>query len=378
MRRGLGALTVLVALAGCSGTATRPGTTPTPPAANSPSPVATDLGPCAASGTPPTATIAADFATALAFAPDGRLFWAERAGRIQVWQGGAAKTFASVGTVTVQPGGGYSERGLLGLAISPTFAKDRYVYALYSLPDYNGQRVVRWTDTDCAGTGTGVTTIVDRLPSGADCCHKGGRIAFGPDRMLYVTVGDNHQAAAAQDNCDLRGKVLRFQPDGSAAPGNLCGPVFATGVRNPFGLAIAPDGRVFITSNGPSGDAGSPGTGYDLAELIAPGSNNQWPVCYGYAHPLSGRACPAGSHTPEYSSEASTIVPGGATWVTAAGPYPERFVFCTYNGSRMKVFDGTRNLVDGQAGCALDVKQGPDNALYFSDAAHIYRFGGHE
>jgi len=44
----------------------------------------------------------------------------------------------------------------------------------------------------------------------------------------------------------------------------------------------------------------------------------------------------------------------------------------------MKVFDGSRTLVEGQAGCGLDVKQGPDNALYFSDPAHIYRFGGHE
>ena len=86
----------------------------------------------------PHGTIAANFATALAFAPDGRLFWTERSGTVRVWQNGASRVFARVRTVTTEPSGGYSERGLLGLAISPTFATDRFVYAFYSdaeLPD---------------------------------------------------------------------------------------------------------------------------------------------------------------------------------------------------------------------------------------------------
>ena len=68
---------------------------------------------------PPTGDISAAFATALAFAPDGRLFYAERSGTIRVWQHGAAQIFAHVNTVTTERGGGYSERGLLGLAVSP-------------------------------------------------------------------------------------------------------------------------------------------------------------------------------------------------------------------------------------------------------------------
>ena len=74
----------------------------------------------------------ADFVTSLAWAPDGRLFFAERGGAIKVARGGKVTTFATVPTVTTERGGGYSERGLLGLALSPTFATDHFVYAFYS------------------------------------------------------------------------------------------------------------------------------------------------------------------------------------------------------------------------------------------------------
>ncbi|HEY0409919.1 MAG TPA: PQQ-dependent sugar dehydrogenase, partial [Candidatus Dormibacteraeota bacterium] len=81
--------------------------------------------PCALGAqAPPAGTVSAAYPTALAFAPDGRLFWAERAGTVRVWQNGASKVFATVPTVTTEAGGGYSERGLLGLAIAPTFAHD--------------------------------------------------------------------------------------------------------------------------------------------------------------------------------------------------------------------------------------------------------------
>src|SRR5439155_2532795 len=124
---------------------------------------------------PPSGTISANTATALAFAPDGRLFFAERSGTVRVFQDGAARDFATVRTVTTEAGGGYSERGLLGLAISPAFASDRFVYAFYSEADRAHQAVVRWTD--CAGTATAPKRIM-RLPAGSDCCHKGGRLAF--------------------------------------------------------------------------------------------------------------------------------------------------------------------------------------------------------
>src|SRR5262249_50867946 len=153
----------------------------------------------------------------LAFAPDGRLFWTELSGKVKVWQNGATRTFATVKTVTAEPGGGYSERGLLGLAISPTFTQDHFVYAFYSAVNYSDEHVIRWRD--CRGTGMDPTIVVT-LPSGSDCCHKGGRLAFGHDGMLYVTVGDEHWSSAAQDTGNVRGKVLRYRPNGSVPSDN--------------------------------------------------------------------------------------------------------------------------------------------------------------
>jgi len=373
----VGAVALVVSLAGCTfgGTAVKP--SPLPPVAHSPSPQPSPslsaASPCVAPGGSPAGKISAAFPVALAFAPDGRLFWADRGGAIKVWQGGAAQDFAAVSTVTTQPGGGYSERGLLGLAISPSFAQDRFVYAIYSEPDYAHQTVVRWTD--CAGKGTSRTTIVANLPTGSDCCHKGGRLAFGTDGMLYVTLGDNHTAAAAQNSCDVRGKILRYRADGSLPPGNLCGPVYAKGLRNPFGIAFSPAGQIFVTNNGPSGEAGSPSTGYDTVYDVTAGGNYSWPTCYGYSHPLSASSC-AGSG-PLWSSEASTVVPTGATYVSPSGPagYAGHFVFCTLN-SGGRIYQGPQSVTAALPQCKLDIKESPDHVLYYSDASTIYRFTG--
>ena len=119
-----------------------------PTASPSPSPTSNES--CTVGGqTPPSENIAATFATALAFAPDGRLFWTERSGTVKVWQDGGAHTFAKVQTVTTEPNGSYSERGLLGLAISPTFTKDRFVYAFYSDVNDTQEHIIRWRD--CRG-----------------------------------------------------------------------------------------------------------------------------------------------------------------------------------------------------------------------------------
>jgi aldose sugar dehydrogenase len=319
-----------------------------------------------------TIYVAADFATALAWAPDGRLFYAERAGTIRTYDGKTSRMFASVSTSTS------GERGLLGLALSPTFSKDHFVYAFYSrADDESRQRVVRWTDQ--RGSGTTLTTIIDNLPAGTDCCHKGGRLAFGPDGKLYVTVGENHLAAQAQDPSSLRGKILRYNADGTVPSDNPFGatnPVWAIGLRNPFGLAFAPDGKLFVTDNGPSGDAGSPSTGYDRVVLVVRGGNYQWPTCYGNSIPLRASQC--SGTPPTYQSGTTTLVPTGATFVSAKGPagYQGDFVFCSDSQAHLKVTsaDGRQMLFDGPR-CQLDVKEGPDHALYMSDTSTIYRFG---
>ncbi len=389
-RRAAPLLAVMVLVA--CGSAPSPSPSPSPTSRSSPSASATPAPTSTAAATAsasadacamapqsaPQGTIPASFATALAFAPDGRLFWTERAGTVKFWAGGAVHTFAQVNTVTSEPGGGYSERGLLGLAISPTFTRDHEVFAFYSDANRTQQHVIRWKD--CAGTAQDATVIVT-LPAGNDCCHKGGRLAFGPDGMLYVTLGDEHTASAAQDTADPRGKILRYRPDGSIPADNPFGasnPVWAYGLRNPFGIAISASGQMAVTSNGPSGDAGAPGTGYDLfIASVQRGSGHQWPDCYGYSHPLATASCPAGQPAPDWSSESGTVVPTGVSFVDAAGPQPYagHIVFCSFEGG-MRIFTPGSphgSVSTGPSTCTLDVKQGPDHALYWSDAGHIYR-----
>ena len=329
-----------------------------------------------------------EFPTALAWAPDGRLFIAERGGTIEVDRAGAVGVFATVPTVTTQPGGDYSERGLLGLALSPTFTTDHYVFALYSTTDYKHTVVVRWTD--CASKATAMTTLIT-LPAGSDCCHKGGRLAFGPDGKLYVTIGDEHSVPnppagpkppVPQDTADPRGKVLRYNPDGTVPTDNPFGasnPVWAAGFRNPFGIAFGPNGTALVTVNGPTGDAGSPPTGYDLATQLRAGIVYQWPYCYGYDHPIAPYQSCQGHPSPDWSSEQKTVVPTGATWVDASGPasMAGHFVFCN-DDDGMRIFTPGAphaTVVAGPAACRLDVKEGPDHAVYYSDETTIYRFG---
>ena len=319
-----------------------------------------------------TTYTAADFATALAWAPDGRLFYAERSGTVRTFDGKQRRVF---GTVPASTDG---ERGLLGLAVSPTFDKDHFVYAFYSrADDSTRQRVVRWLDR--GGSGINLTTVIDNLPAGSDCCHKGGRLAFGPDGKLYVTLGENHVAADAQNTASLRGKILRYNADGTVPANNPFGstnPVWAIGLRNPFGLAFSADGTLLVTDNGPSGDAGTPGSGWDEVDLVVRGGNYQWPTCYGNGIHLQGSRC-VGT-PPTWQSGSTTVVPTGATFISQQGPsgYQGDFAFCSYSESRLKVTsaDGTRVLFDGPR-CQLDVKEGRDHALYFSDTSAIYRFG---
>jgi glucose/arabinose dehydrogenase len=154
--------------------------------------------------------------------------------------------------------------------------------------------------------------------------------------------------------------------------------VWASGFRNPFGIAFSATGRLAVTANGPTGDAGSPSTGYDVvAGDVTRGSASQWPSCYGYSHPLQGGSC-AGTE-PAWSSEARAVVPTGATFVNGSGPaaYANKLVFCTLNEGMKVLTDGTPHatVADGETGCRLDVKQAPDNALWFSSTDAIVRMG---
>ena len=111
----------------------------------------------------------------------------------------------------------------MGLALHPDFATTPYVYAMYVVDNPStgipsGQRVVRFRDMD--DIGQDYTVIIDNLPALTISFHNGGRIAFGPDGMLYVSIGDTGEGELAQDPNRLEGSILRYNPDGSIPSDN--------------------------------------------------------------------------------------------------------------------------------------------------------------
>src|SRR3989449_3885449 len=157
---------------------------------------------------------------ALAFASDGRVFFAERnTGSIRIIEAGAilpTPFYTLTGTATA------GERGLLGLALDPDFPSTPNVFAYQTYNDAaNGtiyNRIVRIVAN--ANVGTSATVILQMPPLSAATNHNGGVIAFGPDRKLWAVVGENANPSLAQDRVSRLGKVLRMNADGTPPPRN--------------------------------------------------------------------------------------------------------------------------------------------------------------
>jgi glucose/arabinose dehydrogenase len=201
----------------------------------------------------------------LAFLPDGSALVAERdSGRVlQVAVGGGAprEVYRVPG---VQAGG---EGGLLGLAVPADHATTRHVYAYHTAAADN--RIVRFE----LGGGGAPEVIFDGI--GKAGIHNGGRIAFGPDGMLYAGTGDAAERPVSQDPSDTNGKILRLTPDGRPAPGNPAegSPVYSLGHRNVQGLAWDAQGRLFGIEFGQNR--------LDEVNVITPGGNYGWPEVEG-------------------------------------------------------------------------------------------------
>ncbi|MEU7759801.1 MULTISPECIES: PQQ-dependent sugar dehydrogenase [Micromonospora] len=202
----------------------------------------------------------------LDFLPDGSALVAQRdQGTIlRVRPGRPARQVARISDAAA---GG--EAGLLGLAVSPTYRRDRWVYAAYTTA--TDIRIVRFR----LGSSRAPQVLVSGIARSA--VHDGGRIAFGPDGMLYAGIGDAGVSARAQDLTSRNGKILRIRPDGGVPAGNpLPGSlVYSYGHRNVQGLAWDRQGRLFATEFGQST--------WDEVNRIVPGGNYGWPLVEGVA-----------------------------------------------------------------------------------------------
>lgn len=235
------------------------------------------------------------------------------------------------------------EGGLLGLAMA---APDT-VYAYYTSATDN--RVVAM---DFDGRRLGAQrTILEGIPKGF--IHNGGRIAFGPDRMLYIATGETGQPDLAQDRASLAGKILRVRPDGTPAPGNPdpASPVWSWGHRNVQGLAWDSAGRLWATEFGQND--------VDELNLIRPGRNYGWPMCEGPCD-VAGMVNPKATWSPTSTSSPSGLaIVEDVAWVAAL------------RGQALYAIalDGTRAAspeawFSGDHGRLRDVVAAPDGGLW--------------
>jgi aldose sugar dehydrogenase len=204
----------------------------------------------------------------LAFLPTKEMLFTERSGTVSVLKDGNVTAVAKIDDVFAQ-----GEGGLLGMAVDPKFADNRYIYTCYNTT--TDIRIVRWTlKTDLSGLDarTDIVTGAPRNPSGR---HSGCRMAFGLDGYLWIGTGDTAQnitPQTPQNPKSLGGKVLRVDRDGKAAPGNLGGEfdarVYSYGHRNTQGIAFFEK-----AINGVSGVSAEHGSSVDdEVNLLKPGN----------------------------------------------------------------------------------------------------------
>ena len=306
---------------------------------------------------------------ALAASSDRRLFYAElQSGNIRIVQDGRLlpEPFATLEDVSI-----HRESGFLGLALHPEFPAEPFVYAMYVVDDPetglpSGQRVVRFRDVDNAGQD--YTVIVDSLPATTNVFHNGGRLAFGADGKMYLTIGDTDVPELAADPAKLEGSILRYNPDGSIPDDNPFSgsPVYAFGLRNVFGLAVQPDtGFLFATDNGPGG--------FDEVNRVEAGHNYGWPSHMGVRH-AEGITDPIAvyGNWPDR--------PIGPTGAAFAPSHPNLLLFCAYHDFYLRALPllgpdqaSKDDTIVLSTNCALDVTYSSDGWLYYSTVSAIYR-----
>jgi glucose/arabinose dehydrogenase len=310
VRKTVVALALVATLTACSGDGgdeSGDGSGPTQPAPTIPTPT-TSGGASSTAGGPPDLGAPQQVASGLdvpwgmAFLPDGNALVAERdTGRIvQVSPGGGqARRVYEVPGVDV---GG--EGGLLGLAVSPDYAQNRWVYAYHTSDSDN--RIVRFRlDGDARPE-----VVFDGIRKAGN--HNGGRIRFGPDGMLYAGTGDAANTASSQDPDSPNGKILRLTPEGDPAPGNprAGSPVYTLGHRNVQGLAWDSAGRMYATEFGQNR--------LDEVNRIEPGKNYGWPEVEGEGDTEGGRYTnPIVTWSTDDASPSGAAIAGDTLYVAA-------------------------------------------------------------
>lgn len=302
-----------------------------------------------------------------------RIFFTEKnTGRIRVMIGRRLLDRACGDLDVVSDG----ERGLLGIALHPNFKRNHYLYVMYTNRTPLEIRVTRFeVDENRCTNARHIVTGIDASSSGY---HNGGQLEFVGSK-LFVSTGEAHDPAEAQDTSNRLGKILRYNADGSIPSTNpfstaaASNPVWSYGHRNPFGLAAKPNSKwLFETENGPSCD--------DELNRIKKGRNYGWgpnysPTFCGTAGVGDDPKAPLFRWTP-------VIVPTDLWWYVGRlkrlsgdlymGDFAEgRLHRFDLNATGSAVDDHTV-IYDGDEGI-VDVAKGPGGYLYFMTPTKILR-----
>jgi glucose/arabinose dehydrogenase len=354
----------------------------------------------------------------IAFLPDGRMLITEKVGGLWVVSEDGARIEVSNVPAVVSRGQG----GMLGVYTSPRYATDHSIYLTYSEPNDGGSSLAmaraKLVITG-ATSSPGSTASLDGLevlwhdPMGGSGGQFGAAIAFSPDgRFLFLAVGERQRMTPAQDPNQPLGKILRLTLDGKPAPGNpmagktgaasidvinppsdtekaktapvvktytFTGPnltpseTWASGVRTPYGLAFAPDGRLWELEHGPRGG--------DELNLIEPGKNYGWPLV-SYATNYNGVPIASPDTRADLAKPViywtPVIAPGNMVFYKGA-------MFSQWNGNALIGGLGSQSLLritfDGKGGATSadrwamgfrvrDVAVGPDGAVWVIEDAN--------
>jgi glucose/arabinose dehydrogenase len=318
-----------------------------------------------------------DVPWSLVFLPDGRALVSERPGRVRLIRGGKLEnapyaSFQVASGAAADPLASFlslfadGEGGLLGLAVHPGFPRSPFVYAMqtYRGPEGVKNRIIRLRDEGDRGRFDRV--IFDGLPGWT--FHNGGRIAFGPDGMLYVTTGESFEAELAQNLSSPGGKILRLTPEGGVPADNPFpdSPVYSYGHRNPQGLAWEPrSGALFASEHGPTGEFGL--SAYDEINVIRAGGNYGWPRAVG-APGLGGLIDPLLVWTTRAVPPTGLAFHRGDLFVAALGSGALIRIKLASDQAGYAVIGVehwfARGPDDAVLGRLRDVVEGPDGALY--------------
>ena len=310
--------------------------------------------------------------------PDGALLVTEKPGRMRIVTARGEKGQPIAGVPEVDARG---QGGLLDVALSPSFASDRTIYWSYSEPRDGGNAtsVARGVLSSDRRRLDQVKVILRAMPTFHGTMHYGSRLAFGPDGMLYVTLGersDKEIRPQAQQLDSHMGKILRIAPDGSVPKDNpFVGKagarpeIWSLGHRNVQAAAFDPEGRLWDIEHGTNGG--------DELNRIEKGQNYGWPV-QAYGEEYSGSPIPGaatareGTEQPVYYWD-PVIAPSGAQFYTGdafpawkgslfVGAMKDtKLVRLTLKGDRVT---GEEHLLEDRGQRVRDVRQGPDGALY--------------